>query len=168
MTHRPFLARSNLISTDRRCGLCILLPLPYHIPPPHNHRSSQTMPQRKEVTCWIEDAETEDAFEEYSTTYPDGSTATTFIKSEDGTPLTINVKFNPSIGTSWSPMLTIDGKRIYSLAWEQGEGDERYKYRIVGIRKSEHTFIPFVFAVNHITGIRSFIHLLKSRKRRGR
>ena len=125
------------------------------------------MPQRKEVTCWIEDAETEDAFEEYSTAYPDASIATTFIKSENGTPLTINLKYNSDIGPR-SSTLTIDGKKISHLAWERGGGNEGAKYRIVGIRKSEHTFIPFVFAVNHITGTRSFIHFLKSRKRRGR
>jgi len=75
------------------------------------------MRQRKEVTCWIEDADTEDAFEEYSTTYPDASTATTFIKSENGTPLTINVKSNSDVGP-WASKLTIDGKKISPVAWE--------------------------------------------------
>jgi len=74
------------------------------------------MRQRKEVTCWIEDADTEDAFEEYSTTYPDAST-TTFIKSENGTPLTINVKSNSDVGP-WASKLTIDGKKISPVAWE--------------------------------------------------
>jgi hypothetical protein len=123
------------------------------------------MPQRKEVTCWIETGDTEDAFEEYSTIYPDASTATTFIESKEGTPLTINVKFKSRIGP-WYPKLTIDGKEIYHLVWEQREGDEGYKLRIVGIRKSEHTVIPLEFGLNDITGTRSFIQFLRYRKRR--
>ena len=117
---------------------------------------NSTMPQRRDVACWLEDGDTEDRFEEYGTVLNDDNTATTFIESNEGTTFNINVKFLGSIG-SCSPTLLIDTQKINFLAVEKAKGNEGPRFRFTGIQKSETTFAPFVFGLNNITGIASLL-----------
>jgi hypothetical protein len=119
-------------------------------------RANSTMPQRRDVACWLEDGDTEDRFEEYGTVLNDDNTATTFIESNEGTTFNINVKFLGGIG-SCSPTLLIDKQKINFLAIEKVEGNEGPRFRFTGIQKSETAFAPFVFGLNNITGIASLL-----------
>lgn len=107
------------------------------------------MPMLKGIECWLEDADDGQRFEEYETRYWRERNSSTFVESEHGKSFSINWKVH-------DPLL---GGHSFAVSFEKvpirhPAVDANVKHtRVVGIQKSEITFLPFVFDLNNINGM---------------
>ena len=107
------------------------------------------MPIFKGIECWLEDADDCQRFEEYETKYYRGWSVANYVASVHGQSFSINFRrVDPSLETLCF-CTTFEDQSISHPAL-----DDSVKHtRIMGLQKSEITFMPFVFDTNNITGM---------------
>jgi hypothetical protein len=107
------------------------------------------MPILKGIECWLEDADDCQRFDEYETKYYRGWSVTSYVASEQGKSFSINFRIDDPLLASCCFVTIFEDQSISHPALDAGVQHTR----IMGIQKSEITFLPFVFDINKVTGV---------------